>query len=660
MNQNLLTKLEEVLKIKKEEAPSIKITEEQRANQTIQKADNTLDAQNSCVTKVDLTAYQQYTVLGGVPKNVSPETFKTALETVLPGQSNQLLRTYIYCISYVTSFVKSSNSGAGNFVGYNNNLGLLSLDINFQPRANKYFKKEFCCVNVKSVGKTQSMPIVSFATLEDYIKFMGDSLANRAPQIEKIGLDKYYACYWPKDNVSESYFDTNRGEFETLIKTMEDAIKSAVAVKLVTESTADALDETNNRQSGSTPGVTPTPTPLYPNPGQVCPPPYVNSFAPAVGYTGTQMVINGRNLDTATKVFFKEGNTEYQVEERYVTIINPQTLRIVVPVMGQGTTVKNTTVKVQTSYGSFTTVAQFKYDPAAPVGSSPGSVVNGASGVGSTSNVNTNPTTPALKETQRTTATNGTTDLLKVEVAQNVGVWSIKPTQTLTYTSYKIEAGPNNTIVRSQLAQGTQSLNNFLSNNNQTFSINKTQVDVIFKGLIPEQFRSNSEVDYQIQITGIPADRTANPQDQMLSFNGKMVYGTSATQGPTPQIPNPNPPHPANLILVTETNENFYPIQNAFQGGGRNNYAIKKSTGGYYVYRFELSKEFTISRKDEPELYKVPEMDKQSIRVVTSPDTGYQNEIIFNGKGEYQLSVTYKVNERPDSTYTATSGKLFL
>ena len=630
MNQNLLTKLEEILKIKKDEPPSIKITEEQKVSQTVQKADNTLDAQNSCTNKVDLTAYQGYNVLGGAPINITPETFARRLEIILPGQSNQLLRTYIYCISYVTSFVKSSNSGAGNFISYNNNLGLISLENNFQPRANKYFKKEFCCVNVKVGTKAQSMPIVSFTTLDDYIKFMGDSLSSRVPQIERLGLDKYYVCHWPKDNVSESYFDSNVGEFETVRKTMEEAIKSSVDVKLVTESTADAVEASNNRQNGRTPGVTPTPTPLKANPGQVCPPPYINSFAPVVGFTGTQMVINGRNLDTATKVFFKEGNTEYQVEDRYVTIINPQTLRIVVPKFGTGDVVKTTNVRVQTSYGTFTTVATFKYDPSIPASaaSSPGSFVNGASGTENQNISNTNPTVPALSLSDLTTATNGGTDLLKVIVAPNVGVWTISSTQTLTYSYKKITRGPNNSELRTEQKTGTQSLTGFVTNNGQTFQFTKANADVLFNGLIPQNDRVNAEINCQIQVTAVPADKVANPQNQTLPFNFNVVYPKQVSNEQT---------QPGSLVIVSETSSGDLPNYS-----GDDIYNIKKPAGGYITLRFSCT---NLIEKGAFGLVSLPGLDYQTIRITNNAGTKYTNLIETEARGTFQAEVRYKSND---------------
>jgi hypothetical protein len=351
------------------------------------------------------------------------------------------------------------------------------------------------------------------------------------------------------------------------------------------------------------------------------------------------MVINGRNLDTATKVFFKEGNTEYQVEERYVTIINPQTLRIVVPIMGQGTTVKNTTVKVQTSYGSFTTVAQFKYDPAIPASaaSSPGSFVNGASGTQNQNISNTNPTVPAMITSDLITATNGGTDLLKVIVAPNVGVWTISSTQTLTYSYKKITRGPNNSELKTEQKTGTQSLTGFVTNNGQTFQFTKANADVLFNGLIPVSDRTNAEINCQIQVTAVPADRVANPQNQTLSFNFNVVYPKQLTNEQTP---------PGSLVIVSQTSSGDLPNYS-----GDDIYNIKKPAGGYITLKFSCT---NLIEKGAFGLVSLPGLEYQTIRITNNAGTKYTNLIETEARGTFQAEVKYKSNDLT-ITYPNTS-----
>jgi len=369
---------------------------------------------------------------------------------------------------------------------------------------------------------------------------------------------------------------------------------------------------------------------LKANPGQVCPPPYINSFAPVVGFTGTQMVINGRNLDTATKVFFKEGNTEYQVEDRYVTIINPQTLRIVVPKFGTGDVVKTTNVRVQTSYGTFTTVATFKYDPSIPASaaSSPGSFVNGASGTENQNISNTNPTVPALSLSDLTTATNGGTDLLKVIVAPNVGVWTISSTQTLTYSYKKITRGPNNSELRTEQKTGTQSLTGFVTNNGQTFQFTKANADVLFNGLIPLNDRVNAEINCQIQVTAVPADKVANPQNQTLPFNFNVVYPKQVSNEQT---------QPGSLVIVSETSSGDLP-----NFSGDDIYNIKKPAGGYITLRFSCT---NLIEKGAFGLVSLPGLEYQTIRITNNAGTKYTNLIETEARGTFQAEVRYKSND---------------
>ncbi|MFN9900349.1 MAG: hypothetical protein ACK55Z_16475, partial [bacterium] len=65
INQNLLTRLEAILKIKKDVPKPIANTQQQKTDEVVQVSNNTLDAQNSCTSKVDVITYQGYEVQSG-------------------------------------------------------------------------------------------------------------------------------------------------------------------------------------------------------------------------------------------------------------------------------------------------------------------------------------------------------------------------------------------------------------------------------------------------------------------------------------------------------------------------------------------------------------------------------------------------------------------
>jgi hypothetical protein len=172
INQNLLTNLEEVLKIKKD-VPKIEgITNNQKATQVVQKADNTPDSSNSCVSNVDVVAYPDSVNVPPKPSDVSVDTFAAKLKELLPGQV--ALQSVIFSISYIRSYVKNSGTKSnGEFKGFNFNFGGISLYNNWAPTT-QYFKKEYCCINVKGSGVPNgtSDPLVGFNDLDSYIKLI--------------------------------------------------------------------------------------------------------------------------------------------------------------------------------------------------------------------------------------------------------------------------------------------------------------------------------------------------------------------------------------------------------------------------------------------------------------------------------------------------------
>jgi hypothetical protein len=196
INQNLLTKLSEILKIKKD-IPTIEgITDNQKSNQVVQRADNTVDASNSCVSNVDVNAYPDYLNVQPKPTDISKQVFADRLIALLPGK--EALQAIIYSISYVRSYVKNN----GKFNGFNNNFGGISLYINWAPTTD-HFEKQYSCINVKGSGLPNgtSEPLVEFKDLDSYIKFMVARLENNVKRIldpNSGGLPQYYVCNWPK------------------------------------------------------------------------------------------------------------------------------------------------------------------------------------------------------------------------------------------------------------------------------------------------------------------------------------------------------------------------------------------------------------------------------------------------------------------------------
>jgi hypothetical protein len=131
INQNLITKLEELLKINKDQVTVSATTNNVKATEVVQKADNTLDTTNSCTSKITDPVYLNggYVAENGVSTKITPKELADALKRLIP--NNPTLQTIIYCISYVRTFQPDGNTKIGSFNAWNYNLCTIIVGINF-------------------------------------------------------------------------------------------------------------------------------------------------------------------------------------------------------------------------------------------------------------------------------------------------------------------------------------------------------------------------------------------------------------------------------------------------------------------------------------------------------------------------------------------------
>jgi hypothetical protein len=362
INQNLLTKLESILKIKKDSVNIFSGSTDNKKSSNLQQSGNsTKAASNTCDNKL-LEVYKNagYVVNDGVQTTLTEKEFANKLKSLIPNIPE--LQTIIYCISYARTFEKINNSKTGKFNGWNNNLGLISLDVDYGETSSS-FLKTYSCIDVQTNPSTNnSLPVVSFKNVDSYINFMRDRLINRVQQILDDGLVKFYVCYFPQKNISPEYYDTNINEFKTIKNTMDKALASAlevgVATKEIVSDLKNKIKEVENK--GSSPSVTPTPSPIPPLFGQSCPPPVISSFYPLSGNTGTIIQLNGRNFNGVTSV--KINGVEVGLTS--ITIFNDSTMRVVTPQVGVGNVVNKGFIVITTEFGSYTTIDQYTFDPA--------------------------------------------------------------------------------------------------------------------------------------------------------------------------------------------------------------------------------------------------------------------------------------------------------
>jgi len=361
MNQNLLTRLEEVLKISKDDVIIPITSNNEKSSNIVQTANNTLDTSNSCVSNVDTSVYVGYENITGSLITLNPKTLKTKLQEIIP--NNVDLQVLIFCITYITSY-QLNNKKNGEFKGWDNNYALISLYHNYGAAGQTYFKKSYSCINVKaSKPKGNSLPIVSFKDIDSYLEFMKARLEKNVDRALKLTYPKYYSCYWPNNGangeVSESYYDTHIDEFKTVIDSMYKAIDLAKEVQLISNEKVKQLkgkiNEEKSKQTGPT--VTPTPSPIPPQAGQACPPPAIISFSPMTGSTGTIVQINGKNLINTTGITVNN----ISVDMKQTTIYNDTTIRFTIPTLYGIVTTANVPIQVKGGYGNTTALSSFVY-----------------------------------------------------------------------------------------------------------------------------------------------------------------------------------------------------------------------------------------------------------------------------------------------------------
>jgi len=645
INQNLLTKLEEVLKIKKDVPTVTGLADTTKATQVVQKSEVTVDTSNSCVSNVDVNTYKNYQVTKAVPTNIPAEMFADKLKELVP--NNQALQAIIYSITYVRSYVKNSNTnGNGEFKGFNNNFGGISLSIDFGATAKEYFLNTYACINVQGSGvpKGTSEPFVSFKSVVEYINFMKDRLMNNVKRIldpaqTPGGLPQYYVCNWPRESVSASYYQTHKDEFATIRNTINDALKSCLVNKIITKEEQKTLAETLKEAAKqlSQKGVKPTPIPVTALPNQPCPPPTISSFSPLVAKVGTILQINGTGLDKVTDVTIIDKVVNYKDKE--FTFLNSETIRVTIPQIGDGKTIKEGKIKVTSPYGEFLTTTIFKYDPAvnAALASSPGGYAgnNQASNIVSNPNaVNTNPqnTGPVTLNSKYETKTGGeVTNKLTVNVNLDAGAWVMEQVVKMTISVFSRDTINNNTT-KVLITTVDTTVSDYVTNNIFTITSDDVKKLLITNPIYPfnsSPIKVGQIVTIQFGVTANAVDKAKYPKPTNQSFN--FNFTSQKVDSPITNISELTPP--GSLVKVYESNNVNFPDYN-----GPDIYNIKKPAGGYITFKFVCN---GLLSKNTPEVFLIPELNKQTIKVTNDTNTKYTNVIEVNNIGKFQLSVGY-------------------
>ena len=675
INQNLITRLEEVLKINKDSVIVSATTNEVKSNQISQKADNSLDTTNSCENNV-LKIYNpvntpgRYVSVEGKLTEVNEKTLADTLKRLIPEDTE--IQTIIYCFSYLKTFQQSSSSKVGKFNGWNNNLAMISLDVDWGIQTSKLSTTYSCVKSTSNPSTIISHPVVHFDNLDSYVDFMFSRLIKNKDRILEEGLAKYSICYWPASNISSDYYDENISKYEETTNTLYRALDSAVNVGLSSvDSSKDlksAIKKTELKakiKNNKTPAEVADASielkiqnDINAIRGSItsvnlCPPPVYTSFTPLQGYTGTIVQINGRFLSTTKEI--KIMNVNVPLSD--ITIYNDTTLRFVVPKIATGTVAVSGKIEVRTDHGSFTGSTLFNYNPAlngvaslTPGGATDTTVTQTEPSTPSPNNLigtnaNLQDTDPSpLIQTEKTSSELGNGILtVKVNTEPGVGVWKIDQRPRYNYRVDIIEIGPNNTVKRSTPSEGTdQSIEGFVSDDGQTFSITREAfIKEAFEKDIEMESGNIIEISTTIELYARPADKVKYPNDFIRNYNFRIVV---------PSIGNIVQPE-GSLIFIQNTEDVDLPNYN-----GKDYYNIKRPDGGYITYMFScprcvITKVEVVKSKEQTSV--------QNITITNTPGTKYTNVIDVKNLGLFVLSVTYNNADVP-GTFTAKSSSFTL
>jgi hypothetical protein len=519
INQNLLTQIESLLKVKKDSTVSERITEINKAAQIQQTGSNVAAATNSCINGL-ASVYISY---GDFITTTSTSLNATQLVDAIKAKtSNPRLQLLIYMICYVRTFKGKI------FNGYNNNYATIELTKDYYSRSDYFVPGKSACVEVQTLNGKVSKPIAIFESIDKFLDFMISSLTTDIDRIygdTGLGITKYYACYWSNPSVTEEYFDSKEiSEFTQLNKTFQDAFKSAADAKLDVSATESLRLSTKNTLTFNikvNAGVTPVPNNLNttPSPTPVCPLPTIISFSPLIGTSQTILSIVGTDLELTT------GVTINGITTTELTINASTNLNVIVP--KSNTLVPMTQpIVLRTKNGNVISSNEFTYNPFQTAPQPPTSVP------GVPLNANTQPqqTGPLVMNGLSTYNSFGGSNSLLVTINPAAGLWDILSGQTeWTWRAIKEETGPNNTKVKVVVAgdQFSNDLASYVSSNKQSFSVDSIDILEIIKQTMNDdvEFNNVSSVESKISLLALSPNAFADPNNiipdayQSFTFN---------------------------------------------------------------------------------------------------------------------------------------------
>jgi hypothetical protein len=510
VNQNLLTKVESIIKNSKDSVTGKAITNINKSDYITQSGDNTRATINSCSNNLSAEFQSWGDAETATSTNLTPQQLVDAIKSEI---TDEYLQVIVYLICYAKTF------NTDKFYVFNNNFANVTLTTNlYGESVNLFEQKKYTCVEMPdSKGTKTSQPIALFKDVKTFIGFMSSRLNSRVDQIINpdtgLGITKFYVCEWPVPNVSQGYFDENISRYSELEKTFNNAFKTAVSAGLnkqivfdIKKNDEEQIKKIEDINSGKTNPSNNLNTFTVPN---TCEPSSITSFSPLTGTSGTILTIIGENLDQVT------GITISNTFITNFTIINNFTISVVVPTVNTITSQQNPII-LSGLNGSSASSTDFTYNPQQISPSTP------ITPPGLPPNVNTQPQ-PVVLLANTTFNQVGSAEKMVVSINPSSGNWNILSANTVwTWVAVKTVVGPNNTIIEEKVGEGNfgNELQIYVSSNKKTFTINA--VDIIGEvniNVSPDNVGLISKIYNKITLVAEPVDRnvvyniTNNPND---------------------------------------------------------------------------------------------------------------------------------------------------
>ena len=354
VNKNLLTRVEQLIRNRKDNGPKESVTNQQKANEVVQNSKSDPSPSNSCINSVnEVYNLQGFTSENSTETQINLVKFANSLIEIF--SENRDRAAIIFAISYLRTFVSTNNVNSGEFKSNSFNYANIDLTRDYAS-STQFFEKTYSCRSIKNT----STPIAHFKTVENYIDFMKSRInPNAVDQVRTIGLPKYYVCFWPTNAIPETYYDSNVNEFSESKTKIKTALSLAVELSILdNKAQADILlnGESSSQLAEQTTNSSQT-NPTIPTIDESkCDPPVVSKFWPQSGVTNTIVNLSGNGFDSVTGITFNGVN----LDKTNYTIYNDISIRFTVPMLNPNNDVEATIV-VEGIHGNGSPTTKFQY-----------------------------------------------------------------------------------------------------------------------------------------------------------------------------------------------------------------------------------------------------------------------------------------------------------